>query len=104
MNWLLRLAAFLLALVFLRWLWRWGLERLFGEAARRVAPQASRPERQGTVKRDPICGTFVDVELSLQEKAGAETLHFCSERCRETYRSRRRDEQARQRPAAQNTG
>ena len=39
--------------------------------------------------RDPVCGTFLppDAALSLAERGGA-VRYFCSEKCRDAYRSR----------------
>lgn len=91
MTWLLRLGSLLAAFFLLRWLWSWfwrgGWQRMFlyffGRAQRPLTPGV----RHGTIKRDPVCGTFVDIELSVQERADGETLHFCSERCRDAYRA-----------------
>lgn len=81
--------ALLAALVFLiRWLWRawqrsWHhhIPPLSGEGRERGV-------RRGTVRRDPFCGTYVDVNLSVRIVTEAETLHFCSERCRDAYLAR----------------
>lgn len=92
MTWLLRLAALLVAFLLLSWLWRWfwrtGWKRLFHYTLDRMERPAAPPTRHGTVKRDPVCGTYVDVAVSVQEHAHGETLHFCSERCRDTYCAR----------------
>lgn len=93
MTWLLRLLALVAAVLFLRWLWRWfwsvGLNRLVARAVERMEPPPASQyggPRRGVMKRDPVCGTFVDIELSVKEDVGGETLYFCSERCRDTYR------------------
>lgn len=92
MTWLLRFAALVAAFFLLRWLWGWfwrtGWKRLLGIPLQRAQNSSAPPARHGTAKRDPVCGTFVDVELSVRESAGGETLHFCSERCRDAYRAR----------------
>lgn len=98
MMWLVRLAALLAAVLLLRRLWRWfwtqGWKRLLAYSVeRRERPAAPRPPepRRGVMKRDPVCGTFVDVELAVRDTAaGGETLHFCSERCRDLHRERQR--------------
>lgn len=94
MTWLLRLAALLAAFFLLSWLWRWfwsrGWQRLFSYTLERVQRPAASSARRGTVKRDPVCGTYVDVDVSVQEPAPGETLHFCSECCRDAYRARQR--------------
>ncbi|MCI0402937.1 MAG: hypothetical protein L0212_05365 [Acidobacteria bacterium] len=83
MIWLLRLTALIAAYYLLR------------ELVRRVwrsfsAPSAGRsqPAHRGTVRRDPVCGTYVDVEVSVQAQEGGEVLHFCSPRCRDAYQAR----------------
>lgn len=90
MTALLRLAALLAAFLLLRWLWLWfwrhGWKRLVHYALRNVAQPVASPSRRGTVKRDPVCGTFVDVEVAVQEKEDGRMLYFCSERCREAHR------------------
>lgn len=92
MTWLLRLAALLAAFFLLHWLWRWfwrsGWQRLFRYTLERVDRPPVPPARHGTIKRDAVCGTHVDVEVSIRENVDGETLHFCSERCRAAYRAR----------------
>jgi YHS domain-containing protein len=53
---------------------------------RRGHPQS--PTRAVKLQRDPVCGTFVAPASSLSLTSGASTVYFCSERCREEYRSR----------------
>jgi YHS domain-containing protein len=97
-SWLLRLAA-LLFLVYLlgrvwRWFWTVGWKRLMvftvdktvGRAEQSVAP----PAYEGTVVRDPVCGTHVDVQLAVQETFKGQTYSFCSEKCRDTFCQRQR--------------
>lgn len=95
MTWLFRLAVLLAAVLLLRKLWRWfwttGWRRLLAYAVERAERRPAAPAlepRRGVMKRDLVCGTFVDVELSVREVEGGETLHFCSERCREAYHAR----------------
>jgi len=93
MTWLLRILAALAALVLLRWLWHWfwtvGLKRLLERTIGRMEPPASQygGPRRGVMKQDPVCGMFVDVELSVQDTVGGETLYFCSQRCRDAYKA-----------------
>lgn len=87
MMWLLRLAALLAAYWFLRWLWAW----LWGAGRKNVLGHADRgavPPHRGTMQRDPVCGTFVDVEVSVREIEDGQTLYFCSMRCRDAHRAR----------------
>lgn len=101
MTGLLRLAALVVIVLALRWLWLWfwrrGWKRIVASAVRHVESKSSLPPRHGTVKRDPICGTHVDVNVSVREVVDGETHYFCSERCRQAYR-------ARSRPAKQKVG
>jgi YHS domain-containing protein len=85
MMWLLRLIAAAAAFFFLRQLFGWLWRRVVPAADRREAP----PVRRGTLVRDPVCGTHVDAEFSLQESVNNEVVHFCSERCREAHRAGR---------------
>ncbi|MFQ5817758.1 MAG: hypothetical protein ACE5H2_07375 [Terriglobia bacterium] len=84
MRWLIRLALLLLAIVL-----------LFRVLARVLASAFGRPSgpahamRGGTMKRDPVCGTYVAPEVSFPEPGEGETLYFCSERCRQEYRAAR---------------
>jgi len=38
--------------------------------------------------RDPVCGTYVVRARALTMGAGAETMYFCSEKCRDEYARR----------------
>jgi YHS domain-containing protein len=35
--------------------------------------------------RDPQCGTYVAETTAIAARHGSETLHFCSEKCRDEY-------------------
>jgi YHS domain-containing protein len=52
-------------------------------------PGASRPAGPvpitGELKKDPVCGTYISTATSVKEKVGGETLHFCSNQCRDKY-------------------
>ncbi|MGH7973826.1 MAG: hypothetical protein ACREIC_34345 [Limisphaerales bacterium] len=39
----------------------------------------------GELKRDPVCGTFIAVQSSVQETIAGETIYFCSGTCRDKY-------------------
>jgi YHS domain-containing protein len=45
---------------------------------------------KGKLVRDPVCGTFVAETSALTLTAGGTTRYFCSEQCREDFRSRQR--------------
>jgi YHS domain-containing protein len=55
-----------------------------------TAPGAPpRPTNQvpltGELKKDPVCGTYIAAATSIKEKVGGQTLHFCSQECRDKY-------------------
>ena len=39
----------------------------------------------GELKRDPVCGTYVSAVSSLKKTVQGQTLHFCSDECRNKY-------------------
>lgn len=39
----------------------------------------------GELKKDPVCGTYIAAATSIKEKVGGQTLHFCSQECRDKY-------------------
>ena len=84
MIWLLRFTALVAAFYLVRELVRWAWRNLFTESGARAQPQV----RRGTVRRDPVCGTYVDVEVSVQAQEAGEALHFCSTQCRDVYQAR----------------
>ena len=54
---------------------------------------SSRPSRQSPgqavkLSRDPVCGTHVSPRSALSISSGGTTYYFCSEKCRDTFRSR----------------
>ncbi len=49
----------------------------------RTAP--GQPVHRGELKRDPVCGTYVSADASVQRTVGGQTVYFCSEACREKY-------------------
>ena len=40
----------------------------------------------GTLKKDPVCGTYVAASTGITRQSHGETLYFCSEECRDKYR------------------
>jgi YHS domain-containing protein len=46
------------------------------------APRGHAPE---TLKKDPVCGTFVSAATSVQKTKGGETYYFCSAACRDKF-------------------
>jgi YHS domain-containing protein len=41
----------------------------------------------GELKRDPVCGTYVSTAVSVKRTVKGEVVHFCSEECRDKYRT-----------------
>jgi YHS domain-containing protein len=39
----------------------------------------------GELKKDPVCGTYIAAATSIKEKVGGQTIHFCSQNCRDKY-------------------
>lgn len=40
---------------------------------------------KGEMVKDPVCGSYVTIENSVQLRQGSQTLHFCSYECRDNY-------------------
>ena len=38
-----------------------------------------------SLKRDPVCGTFVSETTAIQKTKGGETYYFCSTACRDKF-------------------
>jgi len=64
----------------------------FGQAMRPGSPPPSgapHPSAQvplsGELKKDPVCGTYISTATSIKERTGGQTLHFCSQQCRDKY-------------------
>ena len=90
MNLLSRIVRYLFWVIVVVWgirLLRW----MFGAAlrdSRRVAGSSTAQEMQGQSRRlvrDPVCGVHVAEVLAIPLREGSETMHFCSELCREKY-------------------
>jgi len=73
------------------WLLRSFFRSLFGSRNSPVAYGPPRPapvvHTGGELKKDPVCGTFVSVDVSVTKRVGGETVHFCSAACRDKYRA-----------------
>jgi YHS domain-containing protein len=46
------------------------------------------PAKSELMARDPVCGTYVVPSRALSERGTGGTQYFCSEKCRQAYRSR----------------
>jgi hypothetical protein len=51
------------------------------------APSAGAPRGQAaqSLKKDPVCGTFVSTATAMQKNKGGETYYFCSAECRDKF-------------------
>jgi len=86
---------FLFVRFFLPLLVFWLLRSMFRSMfASRNSPVDYRPPRPapavhtgGELKRDPVCGTFVSVDVSVTKRVDGQTMHFCSATCRDKYRA-----------------
>jgi YHS domain-containing protein len=45
--------------------------------------------KQGTMEKDPVCGTYVDTSSALQGSFRGETKYFCSSECLEKFKQSR---------------
>jgi YHS domain-containing protein len=79
MIFLLRLAALAAAFILLRWLVQWVWRTFFAPAG------GPRVVHQGALRRDPVCGAFVDPVVSLRTERHGVVEYFCSERCRDAH-------------------
>jgi uncharacterized protein len=80
---------FLLGMLILRALGKM-LAGLIAGASPDPGRRSGPPDRGVQMVRDPVCGTFLppDTAVSLAERGGA-VRYFCSEKCRDAYRTRR---------------
>jgi hypothetical protein len=49
------------------------------------SPGAPRGQASQSLKKDPVCGTFVSAATALQKTKGGETYYFCSAECRDKF-------------------
>ena len=49
------------------------------------AKERAKKVASGEMVKDPVCGSYVDIQGSLTVKDGNKTLHFCSYDCREKF-------------------
>jgi len=62
----------------------------FREGMQHGAQRAPRPTTQAVpMARDPVCGTFVLPERAVTLVHGRTPVYFCSETCRDKYRTQR---------------
>jgi YHS domain-containing protein len=52
------------------------------QAAPAEPPRGQAPQ---SLKKDPVCGTFVSMATAMQKTKGGETYYFCSAACRDKF-------------------
>ena len=50
-----------------------------------TGPAGSRGQAAQSLKKDPVCGTFVSAATAIQKTKGGETYYFCSADCRDKF-------------------
>jgi len=72
------------------------LRSVIASVVRAFTQPSSTPQRTGTksgapggreLKKDPVCGTYVSVDSSVTKRVNGELFHFCSETCRDKFRT-----------------
>jgi YHS domain-containing protein len=85
---MLRLVLFVVLAIFVaRAFWRLFDAVVEGASGGRARNQV--PERGAHMVRDPVCGTFVLPNRALMLGDGRERVYFCSDACRDKFRSPR---------------
>ena len=46
---------------------------------------AAQAQVSQSLKKDPVCGTFVSAATAMQKSKGGETYYFCSAECRDKF-------------------
>ena len=61
--------------------------KAFAGGSSPTAPSPGPPRGQApqSLKKDPVCGTFVSAETAMQKTKGGETYYFCSTECRDKF-------------------
>lgn len=62
-----------------------GLTDMFRGAAPAATNRPPVIPRSGSLKKDPVCGTFVDPATALQKTVKGQTYYFCSAACRDKF-------------------
>jgi YHS domain-containing protein len=84
---MLRLALFVIFAIFAAQAF-WRLVDGIIDGVRGPRPRHQAPQQSVSMVRDPVCGTFVLPERAVALVSGEARLFFCSDRCRDEYRSR----------------
>jgi YHS domain-containing protein len=85
-----RILEFIVLLLILRAAWT-VLANLFAVTAGARRTTATGEPRAVKLVRDPVCGTYVSAHLAIADGKH----YFCSEKCRDDYRSRSRATESR---------
>lgn len=61
--------------------------KAFSSGASSPSPVSGSPRGQApqSLKKDPVCGTFVSTETAMQKTKGGETYYFCSAECKDKF-------------------
>ncbi len=86
MSWIIRILLFLVLVSVIRLL----LTRVFSPTLKmhsrpRAGSDRAREKVAGRVMKDPQCGMYVATDLAFTTRVKGETLHFCSEECRDNF-------------------
>jgi YHS domain-containing protein len=64
----------------------------FAEAMKPGSAATGAPQRSagqvplsGELKKDPVCGTYISAASSIKQTVAGQTVHFCSQDCRDKY-------------------
>ena len=61
------------------------LGRAFTSSDTVPQPRAPGHTAPQSLKKDPVCGTFVAASTEFQKSKGGETYYFCSSECRDKF-------------------
>ena len=56
-----------------------------GAPASPAAPPRGQASAPQSLKKDPVCGTFVSAATGMHKTKGGETYYFCSAACRDKF-------------------
>ena len=85
-------------------MWKWLLialaifalyKLITNDRGRKDKDEAKTKERKiatGEMVKDPVCGSYVEVDSSIKVRNGKKVYHFCSYDCRQKYLERLEDE------------
>ena len=63
-----------------------GAADLFRDATPQPPGRPASPlPRAASLKKDPVCGTFIDPATALQKTVKGQTYYFCSAECRDRF-------------------